>query len=142
LAPPVDSSLGDRWQQLVTRLVSNGRVSGLARELALQGALVAAGAPGPGEGAPTWTLEVEHEPLRGEALADKLREAIAGELGSTLTLRVVAGPATDSPARREAAERARRQQAAEQAIQDDPVVRDLLTQFPGARIVPGSIRPA
>ena len=142
LAPPVDSSLGDRWQQLVTRLVSNGRVSGLARELALQGALVAAGAPGPGEGAPTWTLEVEHEPLRGEALADKLREAIAGELGSTLTLRVVAGRATDSPARREAAERARRQQAAEQAIQDDPVVRDLLTQFPGARIVPGSIRPA
>jgi DNA polymerase-3 subunit gamma/tau len=141
-APPVDSSLGDRWQQLVTRLVSNGRVSGLARELALQGALVAAGAPEPGEGSPTWTLEVEHEPLRGEALADKLREAIVGELGSTLTLRVVAGPATDSPARREAAERARRQQAAEQAIQDDPVVRDLLTQFPGARIVPGSIRPA
>ena len=117
-------------------------MSGLARELALQGALVAASAPGPGEGAPAWTLEVEHEPLRGEALADKLREAIAVELGTALLLRVVPGPALDSPARREAAERERRQEAAEQAIHDDPVVLDLMAQFPGARIVPGSIRPA
>jgi DNA polymerase-3 subunit gamma/tau len=142
--PPVaaDRSLGDRWQQLVLRLVSGGRVSGLARELALQSALVAASTPGPGEGPPLWTLEVEHEPLGSEALADKLREAISLELGSAVALRVVPGPAADSPTRREAAERARRQQAAEQAIHDDPVVRDVLAQFPGARIVPGSIRPA
>jgi DNA polymerase-3 subunit gamma/tau len=117
-------------------------VSGLARELALQSALVAASTPGPGEGPPLWTLEVEHEPLGSEALADKLREAISLELGSAVALRVVPGPAADSPTRREAAERARRQQAAEQAIHDDPVVRDVLAQFPGARIVPGSIRPA
>jgi DNA polymerase-3 subunit gamma/tau len=142
--PPVaaDRSLGDRWQQLVLRLVSGGRVSGLARELALQSALVAASTPGPGEGPPLWTLEVEHEPLGSGALADKLREAISLELGSAVALRVVPGPAADSPTRREAAERARRQQAAEQAIHDDPVVRDVLAQFPGARIVPGSIRPA
>ncbi len=141
-APGIDPSLGDRWQQLVTRLVAGSRVSGLTRELALQGALVAASAPAPGEGAPAWTLEVEHEPLRGEALADKLREAIAQELATPLLLRVVPGPAADSPARREAAERVRRQQAAEQAIQEDPAVRELLAHFPGARIVPGSIRPA
>ena len=141
-APGIDPSLGDRWQQLVTRLVAGGRVSGLTRELALQGALVAASTPAPGEGAPAWTLEVEHEPLRGEALADKLREAIAQELATPLLLRVVPGPAADSPARREAAERLRRQQAAEQAIQEDPAVRELLAHFPGARIVPGSIRPA
>ena len=141
-ASPVDRSLGDRWQQLVARLVAAGRVSGLARELALQSALVAASSPAPGEGPPVWTLEVEHEPLGSEALADKLREAIALEVGSPVSLRVVHGPAADSPTRREAAERARRQQAAEQAIHDDPVVRDVLAQFPGARIVPGSIRPA
>ncbi len=139
---PVAPALGDRWQQLVARLVAAGRVSGLARELALQSALVAAGEPSAAEGVPIWTLEVEHEPLGSEPLADKLREAIAQELGTAVALRVVPGPAADSPTRREAAERARRQQAAERAIDDDPVVRDVLAQFPGARIVPGSVRPA
>ncbi|MFM7532617.1 MAG: hypothetical protein ACKO5J_09040, partial [Rubrivivax sp.] len=137
-----DPALGDRWQALVTALNASGRLSGLARELALQGALVAVGESTPGEGAPTWTIEVEHEPLRGEALADKLREAIHAELGAPVWLRVVAGAATDSPARREAAERVRRQQAAERAIHEDPGVRELLAQFPGARVVPGSVRPS
>ena len=139
---PVAPALGDRWQQLVARLVAAGRVSGLARELALQSALVAAGEPSAAQGVPIWTLEVEHEPLGSEPLADKLSEAIAQELGTAVALRVVRGPAADSPTRREAAERARRQQAAERAIDDDPVVRDVLAQFPGARIVPGSVRPA
>jgi DNA polymerase III subunit gamma/tau len=40
-----------------------------------------------------------------------------------------------------AAERERRQQEAERIIQNDPLVQDLLAQFPGARIVPGSIKP-
>ncbi len=139
---PVDPSLGDRWQQLVARLLGAGRVSGLTRELALQSALVAASEPAAADGSSTWTLEVELEPLRNEPLADKLREAVTQELGVAVSLRVLPGPAADSPARREAAERVRRQHAAERAIDEDPVVRDVLAQFPGARVVPGSVRPA
>ena len=47
----------------------------------------------------------------------------------------------DSPARREAAARARRQQQAEQIMTSDPLVRELMSQFKTARIVPGSIKP-
>jgi DNA polymerase-3 subunit gamma/tau len=48
---------------------------------------------------------------------------------------------TDSPARRDAAERERRQRQAESSIHSDPLVIDLMSQFKGARIVPGSIKP-
>jgi DNA polymerase-3 subunit gamma/tau len=47
----------------------------------------------------------------------------------------------DSPARRDAAERERRQRQAEAAIRNDPLVLDLMSQFKSARIVPGSIKP-
>jgi DNA polymerase III subunit gamma/tau len=47
----------------------------------------------------------------------------------------------DSPAKRATAERERRQRAAEDLIHNDPMVKELLAQFPTARIVPGSIKP-
>ena len=62
-------------------------------------------------------------------------------LGHEVQLAVEAGAATDTPAERDAAERARRQAEAEQIIHDDPVVRSLLEQYQTARIVPGSIKP-
>ena len=42
---------------------------------------------------------------------------------------------------REAAKRARRQEAAEKIIHDDPLVRALMQQYSTARIVPGSVKP-
>jgi DNA polymerase-3 subunit gamma/tau len=54
---------------------------------------------------------------------------------------VQAGVAEDSLARRDAAERARRQAQAEQIIHDDPLVQALMAQYKTARIVPGSIKP-
>ena len=42
---------------------------------------------------------------------------------------------------REAAERARRQRAAEDSMRNDPLVAELLAQFPGAQLVPGTIKP-
>jgi len=51
------------------------------------------------------------------------------------------GQPDDTPAQRDAADRARRQAAAEALIEADPVVRELLGQFKTARLVPGSIRP-
>jgi DNA polymerase-3 subunit gamma/tau len=58
-----------------------------------------------------------------------------------LKLEVEAGAVTDSPAKREAAERDRRQREAEDLIRNDPLVQEMLAQFPSARIVPGSIKP-
>jgi DNA polymerase III subunit gamma/tau len=40
-----------------------------------------------------------------------------------------------------AAEKQRRQREAEQIIQNDPLVQEMLAQFKTARIVPGSIKP-
>jgi DNA polymerase-3 subunit gamma/tau len=54
---------------------------------------------------------------------------------------LVDGTPLDSPALREAAARARAQQQAEQTMTADPVVRELMSQFKTARIVPGSIKP-
>ena len=74
--------------------------------------------------------------------ATSWQQALAAELGEAAAAGArVAGVPGDSPARREAAERERRQREAEAAIRDDPLVRDLLAQFKSARIVPGSIKP-
>jgi DNA polymerase-3 subunit gamma/tau len=62
-------------------------------------------------------------------------------LAAPQAVQVEAGTPADSPALREAAARERRQRDAERAIAEDPVVRELLAQFPGARVVPGSVKP-
>ena len=142
-APPivVDAarSLGDRWAEVVTRLVRNGAVTALARELAMQAQLVGVdvtdGKP------PVWRLRVERESLRSTAQRDKVQAALAGLLNETVSIEIEPGAATDSPALREAAERARRQADAEQAIHNDPLVQSLMQQDRTARIVPGSIKP-
>jgi DNA polymerase-3 subunit gamma/tau len=134
--PPVPE-LAERWNDLVRRLIADGAVSALTRELAWSSALVAvdtATAP------PTWTLVVEREALRNPALRDKLAGALAGT-GHAVRLDLVPGVPTNSPAQRDAAEKAHRQAAAEESIRNDPAVRELMSQFKGARIVPGSIKP-
>ena len=62
-------------------------------------------------------------------------------LGEPLQLVLHDEAPQDSPARRDAAERERRQRRAETAIRNDPLVLDLMAQFKSARIVPGSIKP-
>jgi len=137
-AAAVDRALGTRWHALVTRLSAAGSITALSRELAMQGGLRAideAATP------PRWVLVVERETLRSAALRDKLAAALAAELGAPLQLELEPGTPEDTPAKRDAAERQRRQAAAEAAIQGDVVVRELLSQFKTARIVPGSIKP-
>jgi DNA polymerase-3 subunit gamma/tau len=135
--PLQTTPLGDRWVALVTLLNQRQAVTALARELAMQAQLVAQS-----DGAqPLWRLRVERESLRAAALVDKLRGALADALEAPLQLEVEAGIVSDSPARREAAERERRQREAEELIHNDPMVKEMLAQFPSARIVPGSIKP-
>jgi DNA polymerase-3 subunit gamma/tau len=135
---PADKALADRWQALVRRLAEQGAISAMVRELAWQAGLAAVD-----ESAlpPRWRLVVERESLRSTPLADKLAAALAAELGAPQAVEVEAGQPTDTPARRDAAERARAQSAAEETIRADPLVQSLLGQFKTARIVPGSIKP-
>ena len=109
--------LGDRWAREVRALIEAGRISAMARELALQAQCVVI------DGA-HWRLRVERE-ARGEAVE----------------LDIEVGATQDTPARRDAAERARRQEAAERTIHDDPLVQALMRQYSTARIVPGSVKP-
>jgi DNA polymerase-3 subunit gamma/tau len=129
--------LGDRWADAVARLNERQAVTALVRELAMQAELIAIDGSDP----PCWRLRVEREPLRTAPLRDKLQAALAETLSEPLRLDVEAGVATDSPARRDAAERERRQREAERVIHNDPLVQELMGQFSTARIVPGSIKP-
>ncbi|MDL2336654.1 MAG: DNA polymerase III subunit gamma/tau [Pseudomonadota bacterium] len=135
--PFVATPLGDRWADTVQALTQAGSIGAMVRELAQQSQCMRIDdATSP----PTWVLQVERETLRSAAQRDKLEAALAQHLGTPVLLEVLAGPAVDTPGLRSAAERARRQREAEQIIQDDPVVRALMAQFAGARIVPGSVR--
>lgn len=133
-ATPADP-LVDRWVDIVRQLVEQGAVAAMVRELALQAQLVHAGDDG------LWRLRVERESLRSTSQRDRLQAALAHWLGAPVRLELEAGIATDSPALREAAARARLQAEAERIIQDDPDVQALMQRFGSARIVPGSIKP-
>jgi DNA polymerase-3 subunit gamma/tau len=132
------TELGERWAVLVGTLAQRGLISALVRELAMQSEWLASSA---GADGPRWRLRVERESLRAPALRDKLQAAVAAVHGEPVELELVDGVPSDSPALREAAARARAQQQAEQTMTSDPVVRELMSQFKTARIVPGSIKP-
>ncbi|MFM9916365.1 MAG: DNA polymerase III subunit gamma/tau [Rhizobacter sp.] len=134
---PVDTSVGDRWSEVVQAMAQSGSIVAMVRELALQSQCVRID----DDTSPaTWVLRVERETLRSASQRDKLEAALTQHLGTSVRIEVLAGPAVDTPASRNAAERERRQREAERIIQDDPVVRALMTQYSGARIVPGSVR--
>jgi DNA polymerase-3 subunit gamma/tau len=61
--------------------------------------------------------------------------------GQPWALKVTRGDVRDSLALRDTRRRERRQAQAEAMIRQDPLVQDLLSRFPGARLVPGSVRP-
>ena len=126
--------LGDRWDRHVRGLIEQGSITALARELALHAQCVAV------DGA-LWQLRVERESLRAPAQRDRLQAALSEALAEPVTLQIELGATDDTPARREAADRARRQQQAEQTINEDPLVQALLHQYSTARIVPGSVKP-
>jgi DNA polymerase-3 subunit gamma/tau len=130
--------LGARWAELVGALVDAGSISAFARELAMQAQCVALDE----QATPiVCRLRVERETLRAPAPCEKLQAALAEALQRAVRLEVEAGAADDSPAKRDAAERARRQVQAEKVIHDDPLVQALMAQYKTARIVPGSVKP-
>ncbi|MBA3595185.1 MAG: DNA polymerase III subunit gamma/tau [Pseudomonadota bacterium] len=134
--PPPDSPLGTEWTALVNRMVATEMIAALARELALQSELRSQG-----EG--VWTLRVERESLNQAAAREKLQVALKTALqdsGPAPRVVVELGPVSDSPSRRNAAAALERQRQAEETIQNDPFVQDMVRDW-GAKIVPGSIKP-
>ena len=139
-APLRSTPLGDRWAGHVRQMIAAGSVGAMVRELAVQSQCVAIeDVASPGQ--PVWRLRVERETLRSPPIIDKLQAALAGLLGREIRIETEPGVALDSPARRDAAERERRQSEAEQIIERDPLVQALMAQYKTARIVPGSVKP-
>ena len=127
--------LGDAWAELVNRMVAADMVAALARELALQSELLS-------QADNTWILRVERESLNQTAAREKLQLALQTALPGQPAPQLVVelGPVGDSPARRNAAAQIERQRQAEETIENDPLVQDMVRQW-GARVVPGSIKP-
>ncbi|MFC5522320.1 DNA polymerase III subunit gamma/tau [Polaromonas jejuensis] len=133
-APLASTPLGDAWSATVNQLVAAEAVAALTREVALQSELRS-------QTDGVWTLRVERESLSQAAAREKLQTALQIALADpVIKLVVEVGPVTDTPARRNAAAQAERQRAAEEMIQNDPFVQDMIRDW-GAKIVPGSIKP-
>jgi DNA polymerase III subunit gamma/tau len=143
LAPPVKVALpvdataeGDFWHTLVMAMVQAETVGALVRELALQSQLLARD----DTAEPShWLLRVENATLNQPGTRDRLQAALAPH-GHTVKLAVEVGTVSDTPARRQAAAAAQRQEEAERSIRQDPYVLGLMRDF-GGRIVPGTLKP-
>jgi DNA polymerase-3 subunit gamma/tau len=88
-------------------------------------------------------LQPAHMSLAVEPMVSQMEERIGQALGERIRLRFVGhgqGAATETPAARAAQARDTAQAAAEQAIEDDPLVQSMKRDF-GARVVPQSIKP-
>jgi DNA polymerase III subunit gamma/tau len=132
-APTVVSTPeGDVWYEVVQQLVQAEVINALVRELALQSQLVA-------RDSDTWMLRVERESLNSTTSRERLQAALTNA-GHAVRLTVEVGRVMDSPAKRNAAAAAAKQEAAEALILNDPYVQTLMRDF-GAKIVPGTIQP-
>lgn len=138
LPPPGTDPLSDRWAELVAQMNAQGVITALVRELAMQAQCVAHRDEG---GHSMWSLRVERESLRSETNRERLAQAMSQVLAAQVMLELERGTAFNTPAQRDQVAREQRQHQAEHLIESDALVRSLLAQYPGARIVPGSIKP-
>ncbi|WP_422013461.1 DNA polymerase III subunit gamma/tau [Roseateles sp.] len=119
---------GARWAERIAAL----SLPGMTGELARQAQALACRTV---DGREVWTLRLERESLRQPALVAKLEAALDARLD------IEAGVAEDSIALRTIARAEAQQRAAEDLAADHPMTRTLLSQFPSARILPGSVQP-
>jgi DNA polymerase-3 subunit gamma/tau len=133
-APPAVQATpeGDVWLEVVQGLMAQEAITALVRELALQSQLLA-------RDADQWQLRVERETLNHPASRERLQTALQAAGHGDVKLVIELGPVTDSPARRLAVKAAEKMVAAQELIQNDPMVQAMERDF-GAKIVPGSIQ--
>jgi len=130
--------LADTWADVVAQLQSRGLITALVRELAVQSQCLAHRVEGNSE---HWKLRVERVSLMGEMHQERLHQALAALSEREVRIELEQGAASNTPAQRDLAAREARQRAAEALIAADPLVRRLMTEHAGARILPGSVRP-
>lgn len=124
---------GDDWEQLVEQMGLAGATRQLARHCSYAGRAA---------GAVRLVIDPAHEILATSAQQERLRVALAAHFGEPVRLQLEFGkPAAETPADRERRALAERQQRAEHAIEEDPLVRELQKVF-DATVDRGSIRPA
>ena len=123
---------GDVWMAVVQGLLDQETITALVRELALQSQLL-------GRDGAHWQLRVERETLNHTASRERLQAALLAAGHGDVKLNIEIGPVSDSPARRMAVKAAEKMLAAQELIQNDPLVQAMVRDF-GAKIVPGSIQ--
>ncbi|WP_201315272.1 DNA polymerase III subunit gamma/tau [Dyella sp. EPa41] len=128
-----DASGLPHWDSLIEQANLRGPLGQLAQNAALRGR----------EGATLiLALQPAHMHLAVEPMVSQMEERISQALGERVKLRFTEerAAATETPAARAANAREAAQSAAEQAIDEDPLVQSLKREF-GARVVPQSIKP-
>ena len=123
---------GDVWFGVVQGLLAQEAITALVRELALQSQLVA-------RDADQWMLRIERESLNHPASRERLQTALATAGHGPVRLQIELGPVADCPAKRLAVAAAAKMVAAQELIENDPLVQTMVRDF-GARIVPGSLQ--
>ncbi len=117
-------------------LIQTAGLRGPVGQLAQHAALIAIE-----KGCVRLALKSEFEHLISPPLIEQMQEKLGATLGYTVKVRFEkSAVATETPADASARTRSNRQQAAEQAIGDDPFVQTLMRDF-DARVVPDSVRP-
>jgi DNA polymerase III subunit gamma/tau len=119
---------GALWAERIAAI----NLPGMTGELARQAQALACDVV---DGREVWKLRVERDSLRAPALVAKLEAALNARLD------IEAGVAEDSISLRTVARAEAQQRAAEDLAAQHPMTRTLLSQFPSARILPGSVQP-
>jgi DNA polymerase-3 subunit gamma/tau len=123
-----ETPVGAQWAERIAAL----NLPGMTGELARQAQALAQHTE---DGREVWKLRVERDSLRAPALVAKLEAALNARLD------IEAGVAEDSISLRTVARAEAQQRAAEDLAAQHPMTRTLLSQFPSARILPGSVQP-
>lgn len=130
--PPDDLPPAQWWIALIHTLVQTGRLTALARELAVQSELLA-------RDAQTLRLRLNNQTLDNQSLRQKLASVLLA-VGVTQRLDIAVGEAMSTPAAHATEQKNRQMDVARHIVENDPQVQMLQQRF-GGQIVPGSIQP-
>ncbi|CAK7018611.1 DNA polymerase III subunit gamma/tau [Saezia sanguinis] len=133
---PESTPQAQRWTEVVNALVDTGAINALARELALNAQAVQISSD-----EQQWELVCARKTLMQDNNRQKLADALQAYLAHPVAVAVTYGEVSDTPALRIQAFLAQRQAQAQAAVEADQDVQKWLQEFPGARVVPGTVRP-
>jgi DNA polymerase III subunit gamma/tau len=131
--PGPEPGSDDDWETMVEKM----GLAGVTRQLARHCSLVSRDS-----GVVRLVIDPAHEFLATPAQQERLREGLSEYLGTAVRVQLdFAKPSDETPADRERRAAAERQRRAEDAIQEDPLVREMQKVF-DATVDRESIRPA